>query len=99
MQLLIITYHIDMYIIIIIMPNNEIIDLIVSLLTAAYSINCKLFLRMYCVLYEFTGNSTLVKIMYDLLNRLAVVLIIVIRPSTLVEWFWMKLRYREFITL
>ena len=38
MQLLIITYHIDMYIIIIIMPNNKIIDLIVSLLTAAYSI-------------------------------------------------------------
>ena len=34
---------IDMYIIIIIMPNNEIIDLIVSLLAAAYSINCRLF--------------------------------------------------------
>ena len=30
MQLLIITYHIDMYIIIIIVPNNEMIDLIVS---------------------------------------------------------------------
>ena len=35
--------YIDMYIIIIIMPNNKIIDLIVSLLTAAYSINCRLF--------------------------------------------------------
>ena len=43
MQLLIITYNIDMYIIIIIVPNNKIIDLIVSLLTAAYSINCRLF--------------------------------------------------------
>ena len=44
MQLLIITYHIDMYIIIIIiMPNNKIIDLIVSLQAAAYSINCRLF--------------------------------------------------------
>ena len=43
MQLLIITYYIDMYIIIIIMPNNKIIDLIVSLQTAAYSINCRLF--------------------------------------------------------
>ena len=30
MQLLIISYHIDMYIIIIIVPNNKIIDLIVS---------------------------------------------------------------------
>ena len=30
MQLLIITYHIDMYIIIIIVLNNEMIDLIVS---------------------------------------------------------------------
>ena len=36
-------YLIDMYIIIITMPNNKIIDLIVSLLTAAYSINCRLF--------------------------------------------------------
>ena len=43
MQLLIITNHIDIYIIIIIVPNNEIIDLIVSLLTAAYSTNCRLF--------------------------------------------------------
>ena len=42
MQLLVITYHIDMYIIIMIMPNNKIIDLIVSLLTAAYLINCRL---------------------------------------------------------
>ena len=62
MQLLIITYHIDMYIIIIIVPNNEIIDLIVSLLTAAYSIHRRLFfLRMYCCLYESTDNSTFVK--------------------------------------
>ena len=62
MQLLIITYHIDMYIIIIIMPNNKIIDLIVSLQTAAYSINCRLFfLRMYCCLYESTDNSTFIK--------------------------------------
>ena len=37
------SYHKDMYIIIIIMPNNKIIDLIVSLPTAAYSINCRLF--------------------------------------------------------
>ena len=42
MQLLIITCHIDMYIIIIIMPNNKIIDLIVSLQTAAYSIRFKI---------------------------------------------------------
>ena len=42
MQLLITTYHIDMYIVITIVPNNK-IDLIVSLLTAAYSINCRLF--------------------------------------------------------
>ena len=42
--------------------NNKIIDLIVSLLTAAYSINCRLFfLRMYCCLYESTDNSTFVK--------------------------------------
>ena len=41
--MLIITYHIDMYIIITIVPNDKIIDLIVSLLTAAYSINCTLF--------------------------------------------------------
>ena len=61
MQLLIITYHIDMYIIIIIMPNNRIIDLIVSLLTAAYSIIVDYFLRMYCRLYESTDNSTFVK--------------------------------------
>ena len=62
MQLLIITYHIDMNIIIIIIPNYKIIDLIVSLLTAAYSINCRLFFsRMYCCLYESTDNSTFVK--------------------------------------
>ena len=61
MQFLIITYQIDMYIIIIIMLNNKIIDLIVSLLTAAYSINYRLFLRMYCCLYESTDNSTFVK--------------------------------------
>ena len=61
MQLLIITYHIDMYIIIIIMPNNKIIDLIVSLQTAAYSINCRLFLRVYCYLFESTDNNTFVK--------------------------------------
>ena len=51
MQLLIITYHIDMYIIIIIMPNNKIIDLIVSLQTATYSINCRLFFYEYTVVY------------------------------------------------
>ena len=48
--------------IIIIMPNYKIIDLIVSLLMAGYSINCILFfLRMYCCLYESTDNSTFVK--------------------------------------
>ena len=36
--LLIITYHIDMYIIIIIMPKSKMIDLIVVLLTAAYKL-------------------------------------------------------------
>ena len=52
MQLLIITYHIDMYIIILIMPNNKIIDFIVLLLTAAYSMNCRLFF------YECTAVCT-----------------------------------------
>ena len=57
--MLIITYHID---IIIIMPYNNIIDLIVSLLTAAYSINRRLFFtNVLCCLYESTDNSTFVK--------------------------------------
>ena len=38
--------------IIIIMPNNKVIDLIVSLLTAAYSINCRI------IFYECTVVCT-----------------------------------------
>ena len=60
MQMLIITYHIDMYIIIKIMPNNKIIDLIVSLLTAAYSINFRLFFyecTVVCTNLQITVHS------------------------------------------
>ena len=48
------------YIIIIIVPNNKTIDLVVSLLTAAYSINCRLFFyecTVVCTNLQITVHS------------------------------------------